>query len=462
MIGGELDPFRPALRPEFAADLEQMAGATRYELDLQLDPSTLEISGDGVVHYTNREDVALDAVYFRLYPNFPGCHGQAEVTAVQAGGETVKPAYQVERTALRVPLDPPLEPGEAVVLDLHFEVEVPEGDLCRYGDFSYSGGIMALAHFYPIIPAYDDEGWNIELGPSYGDLVYADASLYHVTMTLPAGWVVAASGTEVSRTSLDEGRARISWVSGPGRDFFMALSRDYLTRTQEVGDVQVTAYFLSGDRAGGEQALDYAVRALQLYQKRFGPYRYREFDVVETPTLAGGIEYPGVVVIAGSMYGSEGGYLEVTVVHEAAHQWWYNLIGDDQVDEPWLDEALATYSSIVFFEEEESAAAGESLLRYYRGSYQAMVDGGQDAPVNRPVGAYDENQYYAIVYAKGALFFDALRREVGDRAFWAILQRYYERYLYGIASGEGLLQVAEEVSGKDLQGLYERWILSPQ
>ena len=457
----DLSPFAPALRPEFAADLAGMAEATHYHLDLHILPEqeTFRISGREVVRYTNQEGVSLDRLYFFLYPNFPGCRGWVNVEAVLQGKRSLVQAYETQRAVLRLPLDPPLQPGERVTLDLSFEAMVPPGDDCRYGDFGYHDGVLALAHLYPQVAVYDERGWNTELPPNYGDLLYADTALYSVTATLPAGWVAAASGTQITREPRDDNTVRMHWVAGPARDFTMVLSQDYLTVTQEVGGIRVTSYYHSAHEAGGTRALEYAVRALHVFQERFGPYRYREFDLVETPTRAGGIEYPGLIVLNTWFYDQEDGGFETVTAHEVAHQWWYSLLGNDQVDEPWLDEGLASYSAVLYYQETEQEEAGEELLEFYRSNYQAAVDQGKDAPTNLPVAAYSPENYSRIVYSKGALFFDALRQEVGEEAFWRILQAYYQRFLYGTATGEGFLALAEEVSGQELDALYQAWVL---
>jgi aminopeptidase N len=93
--------------------------------------------------------------------------------------------------------------------------------------------------------------------------------------------------------------------------------------------------------------------------------------------------------------------------------------------------------------------------------YQAAVENGYDAVVNQPSAAFD-SEYETIVYAKAALFFDALRQTLGDETYRAALREYANRFRWQIATPDDLLRVAESVSGQDLDGLYNRWILSKQ
>jgi aminopeptidase N len=219
------------------------------------------------------------------------------------------------------------------------------------------------------------------------------------------------------------------------------------------------------DADSGKKALQFASDALRVFQNRFGAYPYREFDVVETPTTAGGIEYPGIVVIARNLYhdSREAEFFEFATVHEVSHQWWYGMVGDDQVNQPWVDESLAQYSSLIDFEDLKGAASRQVILRQvFQDPYNRAKAAGRDAPVNLPVAAYDESDYSAIVYGKGPLFYDAIRTKMGDALFFQFLQTYLERYRYKIATGNDILKTAEDTCNCSLHNEYQQWILSPQ
>jgi aminopeptidase N len=79
-----------------------------------------------------------------------------------------------------------------------------------------------------------------------------------------------------------------------------------------------------------------------------------------------------------------------------------------------------------------------------------------------PVADYEQNLYSALVYGKGPLFFHALRQELGDEAFFTLLQAYFASYRYGIASGPDLLAVVDGVSGRDLRVLFQEWLTYSQ
>ncbi len=347
-----------------------------------------------------------------------------------------------------------------MTFQLDFTVQVPTDLKGNYGAFAYVDNVLALAGFYPVIPVYDDEGWNVEIAPTYGDIVYTDTSLYLVRFTLPAGWDVAASGSTLAMQDNADGTTTWTFVTGPMRDFNLVASPDYVTSETRVGATIVRSHYKPADSAGGQRALEYTTRALEYFSETFGPYPFAELDVAATPNTAAGIEYPGLVVIAQRLYEQVDGFFEWATVHETAHQWWYSLVGNDQVDEPWLDESLAQYATLMYVEKTKGPLAAAAVRQVaFERPYRQLVDEGRDQMVGQPVRAFSESDYGAVVYAKGPLFFDALRKAMGDRTFHAFLRAYFEAYRYRIATPEGLLATAEEACGCDVRSMYEEWIL---
>jgi hypothetical protein len=161
---GDRSIYRAALRASEVAVLDRLPGATEYRIHMQVGRPETEVEGSLVVRYTNREDVALQEVYFRLFPNAMG--GKMTVSDVTVDGAPATPEYRFDDTALRVPLAAPLPPGAAVELGMQYRIELPEDPTTGYGLLSFSGGVLALDSPYPMIPVYDDEGWNVETPPA--------------------------------------------------------------------------------------------------------------------------------------------------------------------------------------------------------------------------------------------------------------------------------------------------------
>ena len=458
---GDLSLFRSALKPDFVADVEALPGAPRYFIQATLDPDEpTTLAGVQQVRYTNQEDTPLDDLYFRLYPNLPGYGGSMTVEKVVLNGAPVETRLEAQNSALRVPLDPPLAPGDVVDLTLWFRETLPTDTSAGYGLYAYADDVYALAGFYPTIPVYDDEGWNVEVAPPYGDATFTDVALYQVQLTVPEDLTVVTSGSTLETSDNDDGTRTWIAVGGPMRDFFVAMSPDYEVVSQEVDGTRVNSYYRSDQDEGGQLALRYAADALRVFGERFAPYPYTELDVVATPTNAGGIEYPGAIVVAQALYGDEGGFFELATAHEVAHQWWYGLVGNDQLDEPWLDEALTNYSAYLYYADTAGEEAADLVKeRVFESPYRTAQKDERDRGVAGPVASFSERDYGAIVYGKGPLFFDALRAQLGDEAFFAALRAYLEEHRYGVAYPEDLIVAFEETSGQQIDDLYEFWIL---
>jgi len=456
------------MRPEFTADLELFPDATCYEIELVIDLETVTLTGHERVVYTNTEDASLDALYLRLFPNTPGYGNPLashvtrpmSVTDMAIDGQPVRPTVELGGSALRLPLDPSLAPGEAMELAINFTLSLPTDTEAGYRQLGYYDQVLALANAYPLIPVYDDEGWNVEVASPYGDAVYSDSAFYTVRVTAPADLELAASGTCTAPTANPDGSATWTCVTGPVRDFNAVLRAGYQVESKLIDGVTVNSIFYPQHQEGGERVLDYATEAVRMFSDWFGAYPFTELDVVETPTRAGGIEYPGLVVINSTYYETLSERMEWVVVHEVGHQWWYSLVGNDQVDEPWLDEALVQYSTLLYFEERYGADLAAQLVKQvFRRTYEELVDSGRDLPAGLPVAAYSGEDYGPVVYQKGPLYFHALRQEVGEEDFWATLEAYFAGNRYEIATPGDWLAAVEAVTGDEQRALYEEWIV---
>ncbi|MCB0176277.1 MAG: M1 family metallopeptidase [Anaerolineae bacterium] len=453
--------FEAGLLDSERSILNGLPRASVYHISMSIGDNLTSILGQEAVLYTNTEAVALDDIYFRLFPNLAG--GQSRVSNLTVNGQSAEPVYELRDSALRVPLDSSLPPGESTVIAMDFAVEVPTGEGGNYGAFAFSKDVLALAHVYPMIAVYDDEGWNVEIAPTVGDVVYADAGFYVVRVTAPAGQTLVASGVEIDRSE-SAMQQTVTFAAGPVRDFYLAASGSYEVISRTVGQVTINSYAPADLLDGAEVALDQAAQALEHFNRRFGPYPFTELDLVGTTNFALGIEYPGIVAILLDLYDQAGqvrgqatsGLLEGVVAHEVAHQWFYSLVGNDQVDEPWLDEALAQYATILYYHDvyDEQAAAGfsRSLERRWARVGQA------DIPIGLPVRDYSVDEYSGIIYGRGPLFIAHLAETMGQATFDEFLQDYYTTYRWGIATGDDFKQLAEQHCQCNLTPLFETWV----
>ncbi len=186
-----------------------------------------------------------------------------------------------------------------------------------------------------------------------------------------------------------------------------------------------------------------------------------------TPNLALGIEYPGIVVLNSRLYEPNGfggepataELREATVAHEVGHQWFYSLVGNDQLDEPWLDESLTQYITYLYYVDQY----GEDGANGFYGSLEGRWDriSSQTIPIGLPVKDYTPVEYSAIIYGRGPLFLDTLAQQIGQATLDASLSDYFQQFRFGIATGTDFKAVVEARCGCDLTPLWEEWIGEP-
>lgn len=452
-----LDQQQLAMRPDYVDDVQALPHATRYwiELEIEFNPSSeqAQLRGQERLRYTNHGRQPLNDIVLMLWPNHPQYRAAISAGPALIDGELTSPSTEMGGLAQRYPLAQPLAVGESLDLSLPFTVQTsgPIG-FAPPRRFGISQGALFAPTFYPIVPLNLDGEWDLEPAPLSGDTTNSETAFYQVQVTFDSDYQLVTTGEEIDRQPQSNGRETVTAVSGPARDFALALGA-FVSSSREVGQVTVNGWVLpqhTPDLSGMVQA---AAQQVELLTRLVGQYPYRELDVVDVPGAFGGIEYPGLVSI-----GTLGGPNVVNpTVHEVGHQWFYGLIGDNQLEQPWLDEAAATYTQVLYLEQTSGSGEATGMLTDFREQLRSAPN--PELPIGESVASYQSTQEYAlIVYLKGALFFDALRSELGDEQFFDFLHNYFEDYRYQIASSADFQAVAEMTCSCDLQSLFDLWV----
>jgi hypothetical protein len=381
------------------------------------------------------------------------------VSLTWADGRAID-GYELLEARLHIPLLQPLQPGEEVGLELTYRLELPEipppSDVTRPVPYGYSGKQTNIVDWYPYIPPFvAGSGWLVHPKWGFGEHQVFDTANFDVRLSLAEavpGLLMAASGP-----AEPDGESYLYHLER-ARAFALSASMDYVLQSTTVGDVIVNSYFFRYDQKAGEQVLHDSAAALELYRRLFKPYPHASLSVVEADFLDG-MEYDGLFFLSRGFYnlyeGTPQGYLTFIAAHETAHQWWYGIVGNDQALEPWLDEALCTYTEHIFYENvyaEYQTATGESIVDwwwYYRVNFYD--------PAGWVAGSiYDFNlfrPYRDAVYLNGAKFFQDLRTVIGDEAFFAFLKDYASREADHIATSGDFFSILKNHTSKNLDNL---------
>jgi aminopeptidase N len=181
------------------------------------------------------------------------------------------------------------------------------------------------------------------------------------------------------------------------------------------------------------------------------------------PITALGIEFPGIIINRDEMY-NPGGYvrgipnpalLESTTAHEVAHQWFYNLAGNDQITEPWIDEGLAQHFTWLYYREAYGISAADSFEESFYNRWDRIER--RDVPIGEPIRAYNPEEYGAALYGLAPLFFKDVSLAMGEARFYSALRKYVEMFRWKNGSGEVMLDLFESECGCDLSEIYEKW-----
>ena len=462
----ETADFAQAMRPDYIDDIDEWVDGDRYfiEANVELNTTAAVITGSQRARYVNKSEDTLDTVVFRLYPNLPAMGGKMRVESVKIGEQAVDFEVTERNSVLVVPLLEPLAPGESSETVINFVTVAERGMNASYGRFGYQLDLLAAPGWHPVFSVYEPEkgGWWTERASPQGDPHYATTALYEVYLTHAEKLVTAVSGVTIDEILNNDGTVTEHIVTGPMR-YSIIIASPVIGKVSEVVDgTTVNVFYLPGDERGSDWGLQVGVDSVRIFNEQFGDYPYAELDIVESFTISG-VEFPGVVVITNNRWENGSVGMETTVSHEVAHQWWYGLVGNDQVNHPWIDESLTTFSESSFYwryayedgerRADERVQGNRNAYNFFKGSA-----GSVDLPMNLPVTSYANNQYGVLIYAKGAVFYNELEREIGREALVAGLQSYFADMKYGISTSADVLQHMEAASGQDLDAFFYEWI----
>lgn len=388
---------------EESVERASMALKTNYSFKTFLDYDSARISTTEEVYFVNNSGGKLSKLNFSVPP---AARGEFVLKTVKVNAKTIDPAWS-NPTNLVIDLGLNLGEGDSSFIEITFE-NIVKSDISTSlnARLSKANGIMQVSQWFPII----SDGHAMRYP---GDSQYtATADNFHLDLTLNREMVVAAPGNKTTPTPL----TRVIDF-GPARDFAFSVCPNCKSSTAKVDDIEVNSYYLPG--SAGKTALRNAVSSLQGFIDKFGDYPYSNFTIAQATRPAAGNEYPGIVFIGSSNLGS----LNV-IRHETAHQWFYGLLGNDQLNEPWLDEAFAEWAGDGFTSHKYCSSRLVSSPIYDFSNTPANL-------TNRMCNSYDQTIYY-----KGASFIQGVRRIMGDGAFFNSLKDLFLDNRFGIITTE--------------------------
>lgn len=493
----------------------------RYDINLTLDFDALSYSGSQRVRWINRGSASTSVLYFHLYSNLRpyGASGadsssaneepRLEVLSVNSPADDSPINYSIEDQGanLRINLREPVNAGESTEVVIKFRGNVPEveadetgltshvikqvsaalrgeRELRRPRDLNFKcKGVMLIGTPHPVLAVQDGGDWMRRVDASVGDFIFNEVADYEVSIDAPADVKTFTSATKNAGTS---GNNTQKFSGHALRDLAIIAGRTLRSEEKQVGEVTVTSIFLPEHERIGKRVLTMTEDALNVFTRRFGPLPYKSINISEAPLVAGlgSTEFSGLEIIASAYYVDFDSAsvrslpeiireqrpaveesLEWSVARLTAHQWWGGAVGNDPARAPVLDEALSSWSALLYFrhtygEEKAAMILDDQLKGVYR-VYRTF--GGEDMNANRPSRDYRNSfQYAAVVATKGALMFVQLQNVMSEDKLVASLQNYYQQEFLQIAELDDLRNALVDAAPLDKKRLvartFQRWL----
>ena len=417
-----------------------------YVLNVNLDYDTGVITAQQRIEFVNPTGVPIDEIKFSVPP------------ARRANALTFRDAriyrakqpltFELSGPVLTVKLPATLQPGKAIAITFDFSVAVPLQEIVGAiggDDTSRGPNNLTAGHWYLVLPPYKDGAWDLPEYAPVGDPFTSELADFEVNILAPEGVVVAAGGDEVR-----EGRLW-KYSLPKARVFAFAASPDYDVNSMTENGVTYIHYGFPRYKDITDDVMYTAQRAVELFSRLYGPYPYKTLRIVQTDR-AQGQEYSGMIAIGAGLYrgyAGKGGRHDViaTTVHETSHQWWFNVVGNDQVRTPWLDETFARFCELKFYQTYYPKDVDWWYTNYISGKRKpsGMID--------KSIYDYaDSKTYVEAVYRNGIEFMRAVRDQVGKDIFDDILKDYYTAEAYKITTPDAFFDAVARHSNEDLRG----------
>lgn len=390
--------------------------------------------------YPNRSGQTLDTILLAVNPNL--WRGTFTLDALTVDDRPVAD-YTLSGQTLTLPLAAPLAPGASLRIGLNYSLKLPYSS-ATFQNFGYTARQTNLIDWFPFVPPYiPGQGWVLNEPWSYGEnFAYPLADFFIGLTFVEANPPIVAASAPL----FYEGNT-LRFVHPGARTFTLSASYDFQTTSSTENGITVTSYYFPEHSNAGQRILAETQAALRTYSTIYGPAPHTSLSIIETD-LNDGLESDGLYFLASSFYakydGTAANDLVMIGIHETAHQWWFSGVSNNQALEPWLDEALSTYSEHIFYEQNYPG-----LLNWW---YNVRINyyGPSGYADTRLYNTGSFRAYVNAVYLRGALFLDALRARIGDEAFFAFLRDYYARHQGRIATADIFFSVlADHTSNAD-------------
>ncbi len=487
-----------------------------YDISATLDTAAKRISATMTMRYTNNSPDTLGYLWLQTEQNafranslnsliFPqdsrfGARGFDGGYVIERMEQVAPPARRggpIRRTAVtyrdletmtKVILAEPLAPGGTTSISIAYHFAVPEHGADRMGR---DGALYEIAQWFPRVAVYDDvRGWNIEPYLGQGEF-YLDFGDYNLAITLPAGYIVAATGAlqnaaevltpvqvarlaaaartdtvvrVVTAAELASGAARprstgmLTWKfrAENVRDAVWAASPEYQWDATSWRGIMAYAYYRPKAASNWSDAADQSRMSIEEYSERWFPYPWPHISAVEGPIT--GMEYP---MIAMEGQGREVYDLFSVVTHEIGHMWFPMIVASNERTDMWQDEGFNTFIG-TFAEGRRYPEKGDQMARAReeRNIIEQVMRSGMDQPIDIAPDRISPRMLGVNAYLKPSVGLQQLRQEIlGPEVFDEAFREYIRRWAYKHPTAADFYRTMEDAAGRRLDWFWRGWFV---
>jgi hypothetical protein len=498
----------------------QTAGAlsprnANYTIEVKLDPAQKMLRGSELISWRNDTGTPAGELRFHLYWNawkndrstfmreaalgYPGmlsdirsdAWSYCQVKSIRVlpeGGGTAADLRTASRyaspddgnaddqTVLVVPLSAAIAPGQTVSVQLDWESRIPR----TFSRTGFRGHYYFIAQWFPKLGVFQPDGkWNCHQFHASTEF-FSDYGIYDVKMTVPRGWLLGATGVQQKVSENADGTSTHYYRESDVHDFVWTTSPDYreakrLFSHAGLPPVEMRLLYQPEHESQVDRHFRATSVALQYYGTWYGAYPYGHITVIDPAwgSNAGGMEYPTLFTCGTRVFEPfGGGSPEGVTVHEAGHQFWYAMVGNNEFEDAWLDEGLNTFSTARAIE----AGYGDDFLvrRFFKGflpvpvravRLQRMTQGngldGYRPDARSDAEATPSYLYFpetgpSITYSKTALWLSTLERTLGWETLQRIMSTFFDRWKFRHPRPDDFFATASEISGRDLNCFFDQ------
>jgi hypothetical protein len=482
-----------------SAQTDRWQQRVKYFMDINMDVQTNRFTGKQILEYSNHSPDTLRKVYYHLYwnafqPNSmmdersrflgqtiinnsrdwdsrvtdriqhlqPDEIGYQKIISLKMNGQPQD--FSAEETILEVNLSKPIMPNTTVRFEMEFEAQVPL-QIRRSGrDNPQTEVRYSMSQWYPKICEYDYEGWHATpyIGREfYG--VWGDFDVHiHIDKTYilggsgylqnpqEIGFGYEAKGTRVNRPAGE----KLDWhFTAPNvHDFVWAADPGFIHVVRKIRN-DLNFHLLYKPTSSPEKdwlyILDIMEKALPYIEHTYGPYPYKQYSFILGGD--GGMEYPMATLLS-----SASGYM-----HEFMHSWYYGMLASNELKYPWMDEGFTQYAAARVWGYLKKDSTVEQIYGPEINRYLAFAKSSTQEPMTTYADYFNTNAACAASsYYKGTVFLVQLGYIVGEQNLDKILLSYYHSWRFKHPNPDDFFQIAEKVSGLQLDWYQDFWIKS--